>query len=229
MPTWRVDVNDPVVLIEDVARMVGYDQIPVAPQPSMPSVGVRVLTDRLRQVVSDHLVSAGFYECRNPSLESPKMSGWLGDAGDSITVSNWATREMSVLRRTLLSGLAATVQTNVRRGAQSVWFFEVDRLFGRGGPRAGWRRCADGPVARRRNRGGPARAFQLAFRWNAGRLLHAQGNGRGPARDAWAFGTSVFQPANRQPFVAGTAAEVSLERPTVDRFHRRDRPQGRRV
>ena len=44
------------------------------------------------------------------------MSGWLGDAGDSITVSNWATREMSVLRRTLLSGLAATVQTNVRRG-----------------------------------------------------------------------------------------------------------------
>ena len=33
----------------------------------------------------------------------------------------------------LLSGLAATVQTNIRRGAQSVWFFEVDRLFGRGG------------------------------------------------------------------------------------------------
>ena len=45
------DVNDPVVLIEDVARMVGYDQIPVAPQPSMPSVGLRVMTDRLRQVV----------------------------------------------------------------------------------------------------------------------------------------------------------------------------------
>ena len=104
MPTWRADVNDPVVLIEDVARMVGYDQIPVAPQPSMPSVGLRVMTDRLRQVVSEHLVSAGFYECRNPSLESPKMSAWLGDASDSITLSNWATREMSVLRRTLAVG-----------------------------------------------------------------------------------------------------------------------------
>ena len=74
VPTWRVDVNDPVVLIEDVARMVGYDQIPVAPRPSMPSVGLRVLIDRLRQVVSDHLVSGGFFECRNPSLESPTMS-----------------------------------------------------------------------------------------------------------------------------------------------------------
>ena len=59
VPTWRADVNDPVVLIEDVARMVGYDQIPVAPRPSMPSVGLRVMTDRLRQVVSEHLVSAG--------------------------------------------------------------------------------------------------------------------------------------------------------------------------
>ena len=43
VPTWRADVNDPVVLIEDVARMVGYDQIPVAPRPSMPSVGLRVI------------------------------------------------------------------------------------------------------------------------------------------------------------------------------------------
>ena len=132
VPTWRADVNDAVVLIEDVARMVGYDQIPVSPRPSMPSVGLRVLVDQLRQVVSEHLVSVGFYECRNPSLESPKMSAWLGDGGDSITVSNWATREMSVLRRTLLSGLVTTVQTNVRRGAQAAWFFEVDRVFDRG-------------------------------------------------------------------------------------------------
>ena len=129
----------------------------------MPSVGLRVLIDRLRQVVSEHLVSAGFYECRSPSLESPKMSAWLGDGGDAITVSNWATREMSVLRRTLLSGLVTTVQTNVRRGAQAAWFFEVDRVFGHG-PEVGsaatgrarrWR-CASGPVACCRNRGRPA-------------------------------------------------------------------------
>ena len=50
VPTWRADVNDAVVLIEDVARMVGYDQIPVSPRPSMPSVGLRVLIDQLRQV-----------------------------------------------------------------------------------------------------------------------------------------------------------------------------------
>ena len=209
VPTWRADVNDPVVLIEDVARMVGYDQIPVEPQPSMPSVGLRVLTDRLRQVVSEHLVSAGLYECRNPSLESPKMSGWLGDASDSVTLSNWATREMSVLRRTLLSGLAATVQTNVRRGAQSAWFFEVDRLFGRG------EREPDDGVA-------------MAGRWYVAGIVGGQfqrSNWRSDSAQVDFFTlkgmvedllekigsrNAVFQPADHQPFVAGTAATVTL-------------------
>ena len=210
VPTWRTDVNDPVVLIEDVARMVGYDQIPIAPQPSMPSVGLRTMTDRLRQIVSEHLVSAGFYECRNPSLESPKMSGWFGDASDSITLSNWATREMSVLRRTLVSGLAATVQTNIRRGAQSVWFFEVDRLFGRGGPEADdsgamtgrWHVAgiAGGQLQRSNWRSDGTQVDFFTLKGTVEDLLEIIG-----ARDA------VFQPTDRQPYVAGTATEVSLK------------------
>jgi phenylalanyl-tRNA synthetase beta chain len=209
VPTWRVDVNDPVVLIEDVARMVGYDAIPVAPRPSLPSLGLRVMTDRLRQVVSEHLVSSGFFECRNPSLESPQLSAWLGEVDDAITLSNWATREMSVLRRTLLSGLATTVQTNVRRGAQSAWFFEVDRLFGRaaaepdgtGGMPGRWHVAgiAGGQLQRSNWR---SDATQVDFYTLKGRvedLLETVG-----ALDV------VFQPADRPPFVAGTAAEVVL-------------------
>jgi phenylalanyl-tRNA synthetase beta chain len=208
VPTWRADVDDPVVLIEDVARMIGYDQIPVAAQPSMPTVGLRAITDRLRQVVSEHLVSSGLYECRNPSLESPKMSAWLEDGGDSIALSNWATREMSVLRRTLVPGLATTVQTNVRRGAQAVWFFEVDRLFG-------------GSVE-------PDGGSAMSGRWHVagiagGRLQRSNWRSDGTQVDFFTLKgvvedmleligarEAVFQPADRQPFVAGTSAEVSL-------------------
>ena len=46
-----------------------------------------------------------------------------------MTVVNFATREMSVLRRTLLPGLSSTVQNNIRRGVPGVQFFEVDRAF----------------------------------------------------------------------------------------------------
>ena len=209
VPTWRADVNDPVVLIEDVARVIGYDQIPVEPRPSLPSLGLRSTSDRIRQAVTAHLVSEGFLECRNPSLESPKMSAWLGDAGDAISLSNWATREMSVLRRTLLAGLAATVQTNIRRGADSVGFFEVDRLFSpsmmvpnESGSMAG-RWHVSGIVGGRHRRsdwrsdGTQADFFTL--KGVIEDLLEAVG-----AREV------VFQPADRTPFVAGTSAEVSL-------------------
>jgi len=209
VPTWRADVNDPVVLIEDVARMVGYDQIPVAPQRALPSLGVRATSDRIRQAVASHLVSTGFLECRNPSLESPTMSAWLGDTGDAITLSNWATREMSVLRRTLLAGLAATVQTNVRRGADSVWFFEVDRIFA--------------PIATKSINGG-----SMAGRWHVAGIAggrHHRSDWRSDGTQADFFTlkgvvedllealgarAGVFQSADRKPFVAGTSAEVSL-------------------
>ena len=78
VPTWRVDVNHPVVLIEDIARLVGYDKIPVSPKPAAPTRGVRSPMDQLRQTVSNQLVSSGFYESRTPSLEGPLQSEWLG-------------------------------------------------------------------------------------------------------------------------------------------------------
>jgi phenylalanyl-tRNA synthetase beta chain len=210
VPTWRFDVNDPVVLIEDVARMVGYDQIPVCPQSSHPSLGLRETTDRLRQLVSEHLVSAGFYECRNPSLESPQMSAWLGDAGDAITLGNAATREMSVLRRTLLAGLAATVQTNARRGAQSAWFFEVDRVFGLNTAepdptdkslQGRWQvsGVAGGQLKRSNWRADSAQVDFFTLKGAVEDLLEVVG-----ARDIG------FRHADSQPFVAGRAAVVSF-------------------
>jgi phenylalanyl-tRNA synthetase beta chain len=210
VPTWRADVNDPVVLIEDVARMVGYDHIPVSPQPSQPSLGSRSTSDRIRQAVAAHLVSAGFLECRNPSLESPQMSAWLGDTGDAIILSNWATREMSVLRRTLLAGLAATVQTNIRRGADSVWYFEVDRLFA--------------ALATK-----PDDTASMAGRWHVAGIAggrHHRSDWRSDGTQADFFTLKgavedlletlgaravVFRPADRKPFVAGTSAQVSLQ------------------
>src|SRR5687768_7248847 len=76
VPTWRVDANDPVVLIEDVARQVGYDRIPVAPTPSAPTRGQRSRAEQVREAAAQHLADAGYLECRNPPLESPQASAF---------------------------------------------------------------------------------------------------------------------------------------------------------
>jgi len=207
VPTWRVDANDPVVLIEDVARMIGYDRVPVAPQASKPSLGLRAASDRVRQTTSDRLVAIGFYECRNPSLESSESSRWLGSARTSIRLINEATREMGVLRRTLLSGLSSTVKTNLSRGARILRFFEVDRVFGtredeplEGGAMQGeWRiaAIAGGPSHRSDWQGD---AKQVDFFWLKG-VLEDLLEGLG-VRDA------SFRPIDRQPFTVGAAAEI---------------------
>ena len=105
VPTWRADVNDPVVLIEDVARMVGYDQIPVAPQPSMPSLGLR---DHDRPTAASRLGTPGLRRLlRVPQsvarvAQDERMARRCRVIRSAL--SNWATREMSVLRRTSAVG-----------------------------------------------------------------------------------------------------------------------------
>jgi phenylalanyl-tRNA synthetase beta chain len=208
VPTWRVDVNDPVVLIEDVARMIGYDQTPVAPTAEKPTMGQSSTIDRLKQVAADHLVANGFFECRHPSLESPQTTAWLGEPPTTITLTNPATQEMSVLRRSLLTGLAETIRNNLRRGAQAARFFEVDRTFNapagaadKDQPPGAWRL---GAVA-----GGPVRRSD----WRTGAQVIDFFVLKGILEDlaaALGVGELTFRAVDRAPYVAGTTAEILL-------------------
>lgn len=129
VPTFRVDVNDPVVLMEDVARLIGYDQIPMGAGVASPTRGEDCKSSRLRNAIARHMVSVGWYETKNDPLESPSASAWLDKPSDAIVLSNAASVEMSVLRRSLLSGLAASVQRNIFRHAGTIRLFEIDRTF----------------------------------------------------------------------------------------------------
>src|SRR5690606_34669895 len=113
VPTFRVDVNDPVVLMEDVARMIGYDNIPFGAAVAAPTRGQASQADRLRTAVARHLVSCGWYETKNDPLESDTAAKWLGKPPEALQLSNAATAEMAVLRRSLLTGLAASAQRNI--------------------------------------------------------------------------------------------------------------------
>ncbi|MGC4033036.1 MAG: phenylalanine--tRNA ligase subunit beta [Tepidisphaeraceae bacterium] len=79
VPTFRVDVNDPVVLAEDVARMIGYDNIAAESRPARATRGQDCLAARLRTAFNRALVNAGWLETKNDPLESEtKSATWLG-------------------------------------------------------------------------------------------------------------------------------------------------------
>ncbi len=136
VPSFRRDVALEDDLVEEVARVWGYGEIPA----TLPA-GTLSLTRRPRPVVVQDtvrrvLAGAGYQEAVTLSLIDPAHLAHLGlEPGDPrvVTVRNPLALDRSVLRPTLLFGLLEAVQTNVRRQTADVRLFEIGRVFeGRG-------------------------------------------------------------------------------------------------
>ncbi len=136
IPFWRPDVTIPEDLIEEIARIVGYDEIPVTPpagrvpswQPR-PEIGVR-------HRVSDALVRAGMqeiisYSATNETNEQrvPLQNGAL----ESVRLMNPISTDHAVMRRSLRESLLNAVERNLRTWRGPVALFEAGHVFGSAG------------------------------------------------------------------------------------------------
>ena len=150
-PLHRLDVTCSADLVEEVARMVGYDNIPTSlpsgPLPEAESTPLRTWTDRAKQV----MVGAGFAEAITYTLTSESRVGRLLPKGvaaelpeglardvaeavlplhtDPLHLKNPLTSEASTLRTVTLAGLLETLAGNLRRQASDVHFFEIAPVF----------------------------------------------------------------------------------------------------
>ena len=136
VPPHRVDVAESADIAEEIARLCGYERVPVemdAPFRSMaPVAGVY----GCRAAVRGALVAAGLYEAYNPSLVSVELLAragveTAGERSEPIALANATTQEQSVLRTALYPGLLRNVQHNIAHGAQSVRLFELGRVYQR--------------------------------------------------------------------------------------------------
>ncbi len=136
VPAFRRDVAMEDDLVEEVARIWGYERIP----STLPS-GALALTRRPRHMVARDavrrvLTAAGYHEAVSLSLTDPAHLRHVGlDADDPrvVRLQNPLAADRSVMRPTLLFGLLEAVASNVRRQTPDVRLFEVGRVFeGRG-------------------------------------------------------------------------------------------------
>ena len=132
VPTRRVDATDPVVLIEDVARVIGYEAITAAPSAEIPTAGVSTQLDAARHTVRGLLVGNGFLELRGVPLEPLEGEGEFSQlAGDSVVLQNPLNTDLARLRRSLVPFLVKTAALNARRRATTFRYFEIDKIFSR--------------------------------------------------------------------------------------------------
>ena len=129
VPSWRRDIDGPADLVEEVARIAGYDTIPATPLPRDEGVARPVATRaqvaerRLRRMAA----ARDLDEAINWSFISAEEADAFGGAAD--IVANPISAEMSHMRPSLLPGLIAAARRNLDRGAAAVRLFEVGRRY----------------------------------------------------------------------------------------------------
>jgi phenylalanyl-tRNA synthetase beta chain len=128
-PPWRRDISDPFDLVEEVARIVGYDQVPSVVPPAPAGRGL-TQDQQLRRRVGRMLAGAGFVEVLTFPFVGTQAFDALGlEAEDSrrtaLRLANPLSREAPLMTTTLLPGLLETVARNLGRGGNDLALFEI--------------------------------------------------------------------------------------------------------
>ena len=141
-PSYRFDLAIEEDLIEEIARLQGYEQIPAAaPRASLSmlpqSENTRSLP-RLRQILAD----CGYQEVVNYAFVDERWEVDFAANAGAIRLANPIAAHLGVLRSSLIGGLVANVATNLRRKQSRIRLFESGRCFFRddaGAPVHGFR------------------------------------------------------------------------------------------
>jgi phenylalanyl-tRNA synthetase beta chain len=133
-PGFRVDLRRDVDLMEEVARLSGYDSIPVTYPQIRPSEKKPIPELALRDEVRHILTGMGFTEVITYSFVSPESTGLLGDDGEkgyepAVRIMNPLTIDQSVMRTSLLPGIMETIAYNSVRGMEGLKIFEWGKVF----------------------------------------------------------------------------------------------------
>ena len=129
IPAYRVDVQRPCDVVEDILRIYGYNnvEIPTQLKSSLVIKGDEDRKHKLANLVSEQLVGEGFNEILNNSLT---RSAYYGDKQDTLVhIMNPLSSDLNVMRQTLLFGGLESIQYNVNRKRQNLRFFEFGNVY----------------------------------------------------------------------------------------------------
>jgi phenylalanyl-tRNA synthetase beta chain len=129
VPSWRPDIEGEADVVEEVARIVGYDKIPavalpyIAPRATLPEKENRHEMARLA------LVANGLVECITWSFMAKKEAEKFANTTDALTLLNPISADLDYMRPSIVPNLLASVVRNVSRGYPDLGLFEVGPVY----------------------------------------------------------------------------------------------------
>jgi len=133
-PTFRVDIERDVDLIEEIARILGYEHIPVTLPAVSGGAEMRNKKSSLESKVREILNGSGYTEIINYSFTTPESVNVLGlEANDEgrrfVVLRDPLSEDISVMRTGLVFGFLDTMRKNINLGNPDLRFFEIGKIF----------------------------------------------------------------------------------------------------
>jgi len=130
-PSFRFDIEIEVDLIEEVARLVGYERLPEVPPLARAAMRARPEGRRDAHALRRTLAALGYQELVNFSFVEAKWEEDFAGNADPIPVLNPIASQLAVMRSQLLGGLVDILKYNLNRKASRARLFEIGRVFRR--------------------------------------------------------------------------------------------------
>ena len=130
-PSWRHDLEIEEDLIEEVARVIGYDNI--SAKPPVGPMSMRAQTEQQRPLAAlrDTLVERGYQEVINLAFTPESWEQDFAANNSPVELANPIASHLSVMRSTMIGGLINTLIHNQRRRQPRLQIFETGRVFER--------------------------------------------------------------------------------------------------
>ncbi len=129
VPSWRFDIAIEVDLLEELARVYGYNRLPVSHVHADLVIPARDEQQLSQRSVRRHLAARGYREAITYSFVDPKLQAQFDPGVTPVALTNPISADMAVMRTSLLPGLISAAQRNVNRQQPRVRLFETGLRF----------------------------------------------------------------------------------------------------
>ncbi len=134
IPTFRPDIEMEADILEEVARLYGYDNITPTLATGTPTVGKKSHKQIIEDIIKNTMISFGLCEALNYSFESPKVFDKLNipkdsDLRNTVNIINPLGEDFSIMRTTTLNGILQSLSINYNRRNSQAWLFEMGKIY----------------------------------------------------------------------------------------------------
>lgn len=133
VPSFRQDVKGMADLAEEVARIYGYDKIPMTLMENSVAQGARTRDQMLMDKAKRTLTGMGLFEAVTYSFGSPKVYGRIGfepqDYPEHVVIGNPLGEDQSAMRTTIIPSILEVLSRNKSRSVDECRIFEIGNIF----------------------------------------------------------------------------------------------------